>query len=223
MKKVSIKQAIVNAVDETDSSLMRFEIQALNWAKYIEGQIGSHNGYKIASKSFTVDGEKMTVPENCIRIHRILWGNYEDQISSYYKDSYLSTIQQDNYSEESVIVKLWSPAEAPSVADVLWEQYGNVLQFMHEMNGREITIIYSTIEADNDGYWLVNETHIPAITDYILYKFAKKRLSRTLNSDKMLRQNEIVNIRDMKQQYEVSIRNARANDQAESEFERNQM
>lgn len=223
MKKISIKQAIVNAVDETDSSLTRYEVQAMRWARYIEREIGSINAYDFKAKAFEVEGSTMDVPKNCLRVRRIVYGDYENQLHAVYRDIRGTVLEKDERTDlDPVKVSYWAPAEIPYVPDVMWEERVDIIQFVYEMKGRTVTIFYDAIEVDNNGYWMVSENHIKAITDYIIYMFAKKHLWKTIKSDRMLRQGELANIQMMKNEYSSSIRNARALDNEESEFERKQ-
>lgn len=223
MKKVSIRQAIVNAVDETDPLFMRYELQALKWAKYIEQEIGSMNGYVMRAESFIVQDDQMNVPNGCLKIHRIIYGDYENDLTSLYKDIRGTVLQEDErVLTDQVEVKLWMPAEITYVPDVMWEQRIDTIQFVQSLKGKTVTVIFSAVDVDDLGYWLVSENHIKAISDYLIYMFAKKYLWRTIKSDRMLRQGELNNVQILKINYEKSIRNARAKDSEETEFERTQ-
>ena len=41
MKRVSIRLATINAIEQSDENLSRYPNQMLKWAKYIEQEIGS--------------------------------------------------------------------------------------------------------------------------------------------------------------------------------------
>lgn len=223
MKKVSIRQAIIDAVDNTDPSMMRYELQALKWARYIEKEIGSINGYILKANSFIVDGDNMDVPADCVRIRKIIYGDYENELNSIYKNILSPDLMKDERTIDDVVsVKLWMPAEIGFVPDVMWEQRIDKIQFMNEMRGTTITLFYNAMELDEQGYWLVSENHIKAITDYLIYMLSKKYFWRGIKGEKMIRQGDFNNIELLRRTYERSIRNARATDDNESEFERKQ-
>ena len=66
MKRISLRQAIIDAVEETDANLARYPNQSLKWAKYIEREIGSLLGYKIKSKLITLTGYYLDLPDDFI-------------------------------------------------------------------------------------------------------------------------------------------------------------
>ena len=223
MAKKSIKHAIVNAIDETDSSFGRYENQMIKWAQYIEKAIGSKDGYKRTAKAYTIEGSEIEKPEGCVQVLRVLYGNHEDKINSYYQSTQRLLVTRTEETLDGIeIIMGWSEAENYIMSELIWDEYDDKISFLNNMRDREITVFYSKIDVDDEGYWIVQESHIKAISDYIIFMFAKKNLWRTLRSDKMIRQTEMVNLDRLKDRYEKSIRNARAEDQSETPFEKEQ-
>ncbi len=221
MSRKSIKHAIVNAIDETDASLGRYEVQMIKWAQYIEKAIGSKDGYKRIAKAYTVEGSEIEKPEGCVKVLKVLYGNHEDRINSYYQSQERLLVNKTHEVMDGMkIIIGWSEAENYIVSELIWDEYGDKINFLNELKGREITIFYNKIDVDEEGYWIVQESHIKAITDYIIYMFAKKNLWKTLRSDKMIRSTELMNIDKLEAKYAKSIRNARAEDGNETPFEK---
>ena len=223
MAKKSIKHAIINAIDETDSSFTRYQNQMIKWAQYLEKSIGSKDGYKRTAKAYTIEGSEIEKPEGCVQVLRVLYGNHEEKINSYYQSiRRLLVTRTEEVIDGVEIIMGWSEAENYIMSELLWDEYDDKVSFLNNLKGREITVFYNKIDVDDDGYWMVQESHIKAISDYVIYMFAKKNLWKTLKSDKMIRQTEMYNVRDLREQYEKSIRNARAEDQSETPFEKEQ-
>lgn len=223
MPRKSIKHAIVDAIDQTDATLARYENQMIKWAHYIEKAIGSKDGYKRVAKAYTIDGSVIEKPAGCVKVLRVLYGNHEDKINAYYQDEARLFVQRTEETYDGITVIMgWSEAENYIMSELIWDEYEDKVNFLQNLQGREITVFYNQIDVDDQGYWIVQESHIKAITDYIIYMFAKKNLWRTLKSDRMIRNTELNNIQILKAQYETSIRNARAEDGNETPYEKTQ-
>ena len=87
MKKKSIIQPILDAIDETDGSIARHMNQLIKWAKYIEKEIGSLNGYAFKSELFTVIGSSIILPSDCYRVHKLFLGDFTETANLRYLDS----------------------------------------------------------------------------------------------------------------------------------------
>lgn len=225
MKKANIRQAIIDAIDQTDPSLIRFEGQMMKWSRYIEKEIGSKNGYPRAAKLYEVTGSIIDLPDDCLHVLRIVVGDYEDDINAYYKvwnDLLIQTTTQTDYLGGESIDYVWVPANTMYVNAMFWEQIGNQINLISEFTAQEITVIYNHLEKNNEGYYVVNESHLDAITKYIIYMFAKKNLWNTFKSAKMIRTGSLEYTRELKVDYNSAVRNARAEDGKETPFETEQ-
>lgn len=220
MKKVPIRQAILDTIDQTDEFVGRYPNQLLKWAKYIEKEIGSLNGYPFKSKAFTVTGTILDLPDDCYRVIAILRGNYEDETNAHYRELGNTPYVIDEVSDE--ITYVWAPQSATYVQHQLWEEIGDQLQLVREFNGEELTLVYQYIETDENGFWLVNESHLDAITKFLIYKVAFKHRWMVFKSEKLLRSGHQIMVKDLERDYNIAIRHARAEDGKESEFERAQ-
>lgn len=226
MKRINIRQAIINAVEESDDNLSRYPNQALKWAKYIEREIGSALGYKIKSKMIQLTGCYLDLPPDCYHVIGVFPGNWEDQCNIQYRNIANPLIVADTRAGEDVydrdLTYLWQPEETTWVAELFWEEIADQLHMIQQYENQEMTIVYQYIETDDKGYWMVNESHIDAITKYIIYKYAGKYKWRLLKSDRLLRQGHMVMIEDLKRDYNQAVRHARAEDGKESPFETEQ-
>ena len=225
MKKANIRQAILDAIDQTDPTLMRYEAQMMKWSKYIEKEIGSVNGYPRAAKLYEVTGSTIILPDDCLQVLRVVAGDYEDDINVYYRtwnDALIQTTTQTEYLDGVDIDWIWKPVDARYINEMFWEQVGNQLNLISTFTEQEITIIYNHLETNDQGYYLVNDSHLDAITKYIIYMFSKKSMWNNFKSAKMLRAGAMEFSRELKRDYHASIRNARAADGKETPFETEQ-
>lgn len=228
MKKLSIRNAVVNAIEEMDESTSRYQNQMLVWAKYIEREIGSALAHSFKAKAAIVNNCLIDIPIDCYRVHGLVPGNNEDQCNLRYRNLNEPIIQEDtriiedNGTREIDTVYLWIPLNTTWIQFMLWEEIGEYISLVRNYDGQQVTIIYQKIDLDKNGYWLVNESHLDAIKKYIIYMTAKKFGWREFKSNKMLRANTLAYIHDLKNDYNIAVRNARANDGRESPFEKSQ-
>jgi hypothetical protein len=222
MKKVSIRQAILDAIEETDPEVGRDMPLLLKWAKKCEQSIGSALGYKRIAKTYTVTGGEITLPDDCLTVFQVLFGDYEDTVNAFYRDYEETVTQSDARITDLELDWMWMPQDSYTINPTLWEVYGDTLNLIGEYSEQDITIQYSYLEQDDRGYYLVNESHIEAIKRYIILEAAKKFRWKIFRSGKLLRVSHQEMIRDLKLDYKHAMRNARAQDGSESEFEREQ-
>lgn len=223
MKKLTIRQAILDAIDETDEQLGRYPNQVMKWAKYIEKEIGTILAYPIKSVLFTVTGSMIDLPDDCYRVRDMLMGDHTGEPNAQYLDERYPLLQIDNrYNAEPLdqVEYVWEPEDRVHVHPMMWEEIGEQLQLVRMFNDQQVTLIYEYIPVDDNGYWLVNESHIDPIKKFIIYKFACKFRWKIFKSDKLLRSGHLQTVQILQRDYSHAIRNARANDAAESEFER---
>lgn len=223
MKRISILQPIIDAIDETDASLSRFQGQMLKWAKYIEREIGSKLAYKYKAKLFIVTGCTIDLPDDCYRPVMLLPGDYEDECNARYLDVDWLPIRQEERDDETFNMDwLWRPAESTVLNGYLWEEVAEQLNLPYSYDSQEMTLVYQYLEVDERGYWLINETHSEAIKRYIIYKIAKKYNWKIFKSDKLLRQGHLTFVEQLSREYNIAVRHARAEDGRESPYEREQ-
>lgn len=218
MKKVSIRQGILDAIDDTDEQMGRYPNLLLKWAKYIEKSIGSANGYSVKNKLYTITGSMLTLPDDCYMVVGVIPGDVSDVLNIQYRDLRNPIVQIDEVTSE--ITYVWAPENTTWVNPMLWEEIGNELHLISEYNETVMTLVYKFIQTDDKGFWLVNESHIEAIKKYIIYMMAYKFRWKIFKSDKLLRPGHVDTLKSLERDYNIAVRSARAEDGRESEFER---
>jgi hypothetical protein len=218
MKRVDIRTAIYTAIDETDAATEKYMVQIMKWAKYIERSIGSFHGYPIKAKTETVTGCTLMLPDDCYRPLELLPGDYEDECNVYYLAIDPQILKEDVREDE--ITLTWLPMNSTRVSPKYWTMTGEQLNLLREYEGQEMTLVYQYIETTLDGYWIVNESHLEAISRYIKYKLADKYNWRVYRGDKLLRNSHLEYKRELKDEYNESVRNARALDAEDDPYEK---
>lgn len=217
MKKYSIRQAVLDAIDETDDSIARHMNTLLKWAKYCEKAIGSLNGYPVKTGLATVLDHCIVLPQDCYKVLQLIHGDYSDDISIRYADMRSTVVTVEDLADENDLEYVWQDLAYPtSVSKVLWEEIGGELMLADGYEGEAMTLIYCFIQMDPKGYWLVNESHLDAIKKYLIYQISKKYLYKAYRSSKLTRVVDMQVVETYRRDYSVAIRNARALDNAEN-------
>jgi hypothetical protein len=216
MKKVSIRQAILDAIDDTDDTIARHMNQLIKWAKYCEKAIGSANGYPIKSSLHTVTDAEIILPDDCYKVIGVIPGNYTDEINLKYYNLETVNVNVENISDDEDLEYVWGDLSTTLLPGMLWEEIGNKVNIVDQYEDADVTLVYQYIETDDKGFWLVNESHIDAIMKFLIYKYAKKFAFRQFKSSKLTRNADREFIRELKADYSHGIRNSRALDGEES-------
>ena len=96
MKKLSLIQPILDAIDETDGTVSKHMNQLIKWAKYIEKEIGTKTGYPYKSSLVTITGALIDQPDDCYRVKTLLPGNHTDRLNLAYLNQGARMISVDN-------------------------------------------------------------------------------------------------------------------------------
>lgn len=219
MKKVSIIQPILDAVDETDDSIVKHMNTLIKWAKYCEKAIGSVNGYPVKQTLAVVTGVTMKLPDDCYRPLCLFLGDLTETLNLRYAENGLQTIHVENLSDDEQLEHVWDDLAYPANKQLQWEEIGDSLSLVDELNNQDVTLVYQYIQTDMQGYWLVNDSHVEALKRYIIYQIAKKYQFKNFKSDKLTRQADIAMVKEYERLYSVAIRNARALDTHESQID----
>lgn len=208
MKRLSVKEALLNVIEDTDDSI-DLNI-AMRWATRTEKKINSKRGYILRSALRTVANCKVSLPEDCVEVLMVLEGDYMDEQGKF-SDLYMDSLIND-YTDELGIEHYWINLDATTVSPALWEEFGNELMLSSEYDDLEVTIQYKALETDTEGYLVVNESHIDAIEAYLRYKIADKYRHILFKKEKILRDGHTYYVEERKNEYHRAIRQARAED-----------
>lgn len=216
MKRVSIRQAIIDAIEDGDPDIGRYQNQALKWAKKAEKGIGSALGYKIKAKTINVTGSYLALPDDCYEVVGVYPGDYEDEANLQYQHVADVNVAVDERAGEDVydrdLTMYWKPMEVDWIDENHYEEMGDELHLIGDFEGQDFTLVYKYNETDISGDWFVNESHIPALSLYIQYMFAKKYTWKFFKSDKLYRASHGQFVLQLERQYNLEVRNARAED-----------
>lgn len=218
-KKVSIRLAVQDALDKMGADGTRDVPVFTSWAVTADSKIGSFYAYKPDIMVINVSECRAELPCGVVAVLGILIGDhgcacdlkFNTLFSSF--NSMLSHIDFDPTS--GFVVMDGVGGGSPSCSDAKYYIQDNSLVFSNKINAEKITIKVLRYQMDDDGFPLVNENHIDAISQYILYNAAL----RTRWKPRADRMPEGA-IKDMFYEWGRKCRDARADDADPSPSER---
>ena len=213
MKQVSIKQAIIDAADETDSTILRDMPTLVKWAIKADQKIGSYYSYEKKITVVDVVDCKAELPDHCVRVLNIALGDYGCDCDNIFDNGYSGIDAIDTLAGDPIpAVVYYSRDDIFSWKYLDWEIQGNCIVFPMNFDGEKLTIQFLKYVLDREGLPLVNETHLEAISLFIQTKIVNREMWQSLKSSKLFRNTSLQYEGDLKRRYHRAVRNARAED-----------
>ena len=215
MKKVSVKQAIIDAIELSEPGMGRHMNFLIKKAKYIEKKIGSNLAHPVKAVLAHVTACQVDIPNNCYAIMCVLRGDYADRCNAAFMSHDTTLMVEYDEDIDPPETFTWIPLELPYVRRMLWREYGDSIHMVDQLNDEDVTIVFQEIETDPQGMWIVSESHIDAIMKFLIHQYAKKFQFKAMMSDKMVRNNYLQILAGYEREYSIAVRNARSEDTRE--------
>lgn len=180
---VSIRNAIQDAIDDIgldhDKDIPLFT----NWAIKCEKGIRSYYQFTKKRAVLDIEGCSACLPDDAVFLQRAILGDHgcdcEDLFNTWcntYQTNGLAGLGSD---QNSFLIVDIGTTTSYGYSYVAHEVQDNKIIFEKNLNGQKVTIQYLGYQYDCDGFLMVNENHLNAITNYICYKYflRKKRKS----------------------------------------------
>lgn len=179
-KLVSIKNAIVDASDmlalDHNTMLPIF----MGWATYAEKEIG---GAGVIRKFAVIDicGCTAQLPDDAFKVRGAILGSHDPNCGMLFSNSLLSSATlASTANSQFVVVDVGSiGSTAPYCNIVPYEIQDNKMVFNQDVAATEITIMYDGYATDCDGFVKIGENHVEAISEYIQYKYFKRKRKKS--------------------------------------------
>ncbi len=186
-KLISIHDAVYNAFQDTGVDVATMTPVFMRWAIYAEKQIGSIYGWKKLNAVLTGKGCRVSLPTDCMSIQRVVFGDFGCNCDSLMDSCGLWAAQNwaiqnldngpfiQNGGDMFLMIDL-DPSQPQSISWGLcgnpYEIQDNSLVYGRSVDKQKVTIRYLGYEKDCDGFLLINENHIEALTSYIKWQYA---------------------------------------------------
>ncbi len=225
MNKVSIKEFILDTIEETEPMIQSELPQLIKWGLKADQRVGSYYQYEKKIIVSTVVNCKVQIPCGGVYVRAILIGDYGcdcTEIIDYAIRVNSSTLTfTDDRGLNVTNIFYWSEGN-PTFASVKWEVQGDTIVFETDMNGQLVTIQYLAYSLDGEGYPIVLESHEDAIVNYIKKKLVARKKWRVLagggNADRLQQEYMLLN-----KEYHRGVRYARGEDGRPTESQRQEI
>ncbi len=173
-KLISIKEAILEASEDMGFDLTRDKPTFAMWAVRAEKDIGSYYSYKRKRAVLTINGCRAELPCSAAYLKAVVHGDHGCDCGELFSRLYgcgLSWEPNGVTLFGAEIFTLIDPLGDFSLLGQRYEVQGNCIVFSQNMNGQKVTVEYLGLEEDCDGFVMISENHVPAIIEFIMWKF----------------------------------------------------
>lgn len=208
-KLISIKNPIVDALDDLGLDHDKFIPVFTRWAEVAEKEIGSWAQYEIKRDVIPITNCTACLPSDAVYVQIALLGDHGTDCADLMNRWCNTMNTQTNYgtiNNTFFVVDVGSSQEGESVGygTLPYSIQDNKLVFNRNMDGQSVTIQYLRFKKDCDGFMEVGENHVNAISWFIKWKYYMR--AKKMNSLEYGKMNMC------KQEWERECAHARAQD-----------
>ena len=180
-KLVSIKNAIVDASDMLALDHNSFLPIFMGWATYAEKEIG---GAGVIRKFAVLDicGCTAQLPDDVSKVKGAVLGEHDPNCGSLFSNQLFTDSSLATSGGQFIVIDAGSINETTNCGTVPYEIQDNKLVFNQDITTDKITIMYEGYATDCDGFVKIGENHVEAISEYIQYKYYKRKRKKS-NAD----------------------------------------
>ncbi len=219
-KLVSVKNVIINIMDDLALDHSKYTPMFTNWALTAEKKIGGYYQYVKKHAVLDIHGCHAELPCDAVYLQRAIMGDLGDCCTDIFErtcgvlgnfnvDATAGNINLSSF----LIVDLGANADGTTAITgfVRYEVQDNKIIFLDNYDGQKVTIQYLGMQTDCNGIPDVGENHIEAIGEYCLWRYRRRSIKSGI---------DIGVVRDHKKEWEQLCACARADDAWLSDSER---
>lgn len=180
---VSVNNAIAIAIEDMGGNINPNMIPVMiRWAIDADKEIGARNYYEPKKKAVRAEGAYLSIPCDAVFLKPyIVEGDYEKDDCCCEEAAHSCATGSDTAiivtsSSEDFSLTHTSAGGVPINVykrNVGYKVFNKQIRFNCSKHGRVFTIYYIGYKTDCDGYPMVRESNLPAITAYIKYMYAE--------------------------------------------------
>lgn len=171
-KLVSIKNAVQDTFEDTGIDITKDIPVFTRWAVKAEREIGSYYSYRIKRAVLTVDECRVKLPCDAVSVQVVINGDQGSDCTDLFDScNILGQTVGSTVASTFLVVDATLGLNSPFFSNVRWDIQNDYLVFKSNLDGNKVTIQYLGLETDCDGFPLICENHLEAITEYIMYKY----------------------------------------------------
>ena len=206
--KVSMKQAVLQVVEETDEVYLKYLPLLLKWGKQSYSRINGYASFPEAISHLTITDNVARLPLDAIYVEAVFMGNLSLLPGQWASEQVLVDIGRITRAGNQEMF-LYTKDYQLNPTKIMWTIQDNQLVFGANLEGQEITVIYLKIQSDPQGIPLIDEEQVEAIAKFIEWKLAEKENSLRFRKGQ-LRQNDMYYAKNLKKEYQVLVSKSRA-------------
>lgn len=215
MNRINLEQGIIDFSEDLKIPASNYGT-LLKWAIKCEKRISSPYSHLIEAKTYTITNNYISLPSDVRSVFKVFFGDVTDQFEKLINDRQEVKTQTSELGDlEYEWIELSGGIE---LNELLWEWVNGDINLTGDYDGEEVTVFQSSLEKDDEGRIIVNESHIEPIRLFLELKFAERGLFHKSMSNSV--DGGTVNyLQDLRARYHTEVRNARALDTAESNID----
>lgn len=174
-KLIPLKDIIYDAFEDMGIDINTDFPTFKRWALRAESHIGSY--YSLSKKTFVlkVNNCCAVLPLEARIIRAVVAGDCGCECGDLIEDLILWTIANTTYSANQVYLSIDKPDSGIfPISALKYDIIDNKIVFNQNLDGQMVTVQTMSNVVDCNGEVEVNENHTEAITEYLMYKYAKR-------------------------------------------------
>lgn len=206
--KVSMKQAVLQVVEETDDVYLKYLPLLLKWGKQSYMRINGFTSFPEDIAHLTITDNVARLPMDAVYVEAVFMGNLDLLPGQWASEQVLVDIGRITRNGNQSMF-LYTKDYQLNPTKIMWTIQDNQLVFGANLEGQEITVIYLKIQSDPQGIPLIDEEQVEAIAKFIEWKLTEKENSLRFRKGQ-LRQNDMYYAKNLKKEYQVLVSKSRA-------------
>jgi hypothetical protein len=211
MRLTSVKNSVFNALDDMGIEYTNDQPTFMRWAIDAAKLIGGYLSYVNKISVLDVNHCMAKLDPSVVSIKKVILGDLGCECDNLFSKAGQGIKWSKGENIDTAFMVVDMPTSEPVMSSVKWAVQDGSILLKGDYKGK-ITVLTLNIKEDCDGWPLVSDNSIMAITNYILYMYAKR--SRFGKPGKKM---EITDVRDLKRDWLDSKLEARGNDLADME------
>lgn len=178
-KLISIKNAIVDAMDRVGIDHDKLIPLFTRWAVMAEKEIGSKYQYVTKREVLNIEHCTACLPADAVYIQTAILGDHGCDCADLMA-SICGCIAGGTFGGADgtfLIVDIGTSFNGNIRGYVNHTIQNNKLVFEQDFDGKQVTIQYLGIEKDCDGFPLIGENHVQAITEFIIWRYYFRKVN----------------------------------------------
>ncbi len=190
-KLVSIKSAVQDTFEDTGIDITKDIPVFTRWAVNAEKEIGSFYSYRKKTSVLTINQCRAKLPCDAMSVQIVVSGDQGCDCADLFNrcsllgDNSFPVTPLTTFSNLNSFLIIDSTLGLNNLCfgNISWSIQNDNLVFNQNLDGQKVTIQYLGLETDCDGFPMICENHLEAITEFIMYKYCIRSRFSSMKMD----------------------------------------